>query len=199
MRVAVIVVAVLVSTPSEASKSCMTSAEARQHFGGVHLYWHGPNRCWDATPTRRRGSREVQRTTTATRDAGRTADQPKWREAMSEMMVDKDPAPPVGASADARRYGSDNAVADNAVADSAVAGTRWIDRWTDIEPSPIAERWVDLPRVEQPPIIEGKGQRLVRPRGMVVVFVVLVLLALGTIEVLFRCTFYEWSPSGSTT
>jgi hypothetical protein len=184
MRVAVIVVAMLVSTPSEASKSCMTSAEARQHFGAAHLYWHGPNRCWDATPTRRRGSREVQRTTTATRDAERTIDPPKWREAMSEMVADKDPAPPVAASADARPYQGD---------------TRWIDRWIDIEPSSIAERWVDIPRAEQPSVIEGKGQRLVRPHGMVIVFVVLVLLTLGTMEVLFRCTFYEWPPSGRTT
>ena len=58
MRVAVIVVAVLVvTTPSEASKSCMTKAEARQQFGSVHLYWHGPKnagtprRAGDTRPT----------------------------------------------------------------------------------------------------------------------------------------------------
>ena len=62
MRVAVIVAAVLVvTTPSEASKSCMTKAEARQHFGSVHLYWHGPNRCWDATSTRRYAANRAQR------------------------------------------------------------------------------------------------------------------------------------------
>jgi hypothetical protein len=55
MRVAVIVVLMLVrATPSEASTSCMTKTEARQHFGSVYIYWHGPEHCWDATPTRRR-------------------------------------------------------------------------------------------------------------------------------------------------
>ncbi len=38
MRVAVIVVFVSVlTTPSEASTSCMSKTEARQHFGTVHL------------------------------------------------------------------------------------------------------------------------------------------------------------------
>ncbi len=60
MRVAAIIAVVLVSTvPSEASKSCMTKTEARQHFGSVHIYWHGPNRCWDATPSRRYADRKV--------------------------------------------------------------------------------------------------------------------------------------------
>ena len=55
MRVAVIVVGlVVVSTPSQASKSCMTQAEARQQFATSHLYWHGSGHCWDAmTPSRR--------------------------------------------------------------------------------------------------------------------------------------------------
>ena len=51
MRVAVIVVFVsLLTTRSEASTSCMSKTEARQHFGTVYLYWHGPEHCWDASP-----------------------------------------------------------------------------------------------------------------------------------------------------
>jgi len=43
MRVAVIVAFVtLLTTPSEASTSCMSKTEAREHFGTVYLYWHGP-------------------------------------------------------------------------------------------------------------------------------------------------------------
>ena len=59
MRVAVFVVfvSVVLATPSEASKSCMSKTEARQHFGSAHLQWHGPEHCWDATPTRARGIR----------------------------------------------------------------------------------------------------------------------------------------------
>src|ERR1700716_338081 len=53
LRVGVIVVSMLmVATPSEASQSCMSKTEARQHFGSVHIYWHGQDHCWDATPTR---------------------------------------------------------------------------------------------------------------------------------------------------
>jgi len=58
MRVAVIVVFVsLLTTRSEALTSCMSKTEARQHFGTVYLYWHGPERCWDATPTHLHGVR----------------------------------------------------------------------------------------------------------------------------------------------
>jgi hypothetical protein len=42
MRVAVIVVTMLVVvTPSETSQSCMSKAEALQHFPSVHIYWYG--------------------------------------------------------------------------------------------------------------------------------------------------------------
>jgi hypothetical protein len=189
MRVAAIVAAVLVvTTPSEASKSCMTKAEARQHFGSVHIYWHGPNHCWDATPTRRRGTHKVQRKT-PTREVKRKIDQPNWRDSMSEMLADNDPVQSIGTLADARRYANDGAV----------AGTPWIDRWMDIESSPLAARWVDIAQVERPLIIERKAERLVRPHGVVLVFVVFVVLTLGTIEVLFGGRFYEWPQSGRMT
>jgi hypothetical protein len=82
MRVAVIVVAMLVVTsPSEASKSCTSKTEARQHFGSVHIYWHGQDHCWDATPTRHHQIHAVQRKT----------DQPNWHDAMSEMLLDDEP------------------------------------------------------------------------------------------------------------
>jgi hypothetical protein len=189
MRVAMIVAVVLVSTtPSEASKSCMTKADARQHFGSVHIYWHGPNHCWDATPTRRHGTHKAQRKTPA-REVERKIDQPKWRNSMSEMLADSGPVQSSGTSADARRYGNDGAV----------AGAPWIDRWTDIESSPLAARWVDIARVERPPIIERKAERLVSPHGVVLVFIVFVVLALGTIEVLFGGRFYQWRQSGRMT
>src|SRR5882762_418320 len=120
MRVAMIIAVVLVSTtPSEASKSCMTKADARQHFGSVHIYWHGPDHCWDATPTRRHASHKAKRKT-PTREVKRKIDQHKWRASMSEMemLADSDPVQSIGSSADARRSGNDGAVAD----------TRWIDR-----------------------------------------------------------------------
>ena len=94
MRVAVIVVGlVVVSTPSQASRSCMTQAEARQQFATSHLYWHGSH-CWDAmTPSRRgvvpRVRENVQRE--AQRDAPEPNNpEPKRREAMSEMLTAKE-------------------------------------------------------------------------------------------------------------
>src|SRR3974390_2612460 len=49
MRVAVIVLGlVIVSTPSQASWSCMTRAEAHQQFPTSHLYWYGSGHCWGA-------------------------------------------------------------------------------------------------------------------------------------------------------
>jgi hypothetical protein len=189
MRVAAIIAVVLMSiTPSEASKSCMTKAEARQHFGSVHIYWHGPNRCWDATPSRRHATRKIQRKT-PTREVKQKIDQPKWRDSMSELLADSDPVTSIATSADARRYGNDGAV----------TATRWVDRWTDIEPSLLAARWVDIAQVEPPPNTERKAKRSVRPHGMVLVFIVLVVLALATIEVLFGGRIHQWRRSGRMT
>jgi hypothetical protein len=193
MRVAMYIVAVLVlTTPSEASKSCMTKAEARQHFGSVHIYWHGPDHCWDATATRRHGLQKVgqkapARPKTPAREVERTTDQPKWRDSRSEVLVDDEPGRPLGVTADARRDGD------------AVTSTPWIDRWVDTEPSPLAARWVDIAPVERPPIIERKTERAVRSYRVVLAFVVFVVLALGTIEVVFRRPSYAWPPSGRMT
>jgi hypothetical protein len=53
MRVNVLVVVMLtIATTAEASGSCMSKTEARRHFSTSHLYWHGPDHCWDATSVR---------------------------------------------------------------------------------------------------------------------------------------------------
>jgi hypothetical protein len=83
MRVALIVVSMLmVTTPSNASSSCMSKTEARQHFGAVHIYWHGADHCWDATPTR--GRQVIQK-------VARKVERPKWQDSMSEMMLADEP------------------------------------------------------------------------------------------------------------
>ena len=87
MRVAVIVVSMLVAaTPSEASKSCMSKTEARQHFGTVYIYWHGKNHCWDATPPRR-----YHQITKVQRQVQQKVDQPKWHDSMSKMSPNEEP------------------------------------------------------------------------------------------------------------
>ena len=94
MRVAVIVVGlVVVSTPSQASRSCMTQAEARQQFATSHLYWHGSH-CWDAMTPSRRVVHRVRENVQL--EAQHDAPEPKWREAMSEMLTANEaPSPSV--------------------------------------------------------------------------------------------------------
>src|SRR5258706_12056451 len=107
MRVAAIVVLVSVlTTPSESSTSCMSKAEARQHFGSVHIYWHGPEHCWDATPTRPHGVRHRVR----------------HPEPTPRFVV---PIP----SPDLRR--SANAMATDEP-ETLITVTPWVERWTDI-------------------------------------------------------------------
>jgi hypothetical protein len=110
MRVAVIVAFVsLLTTPSEASTSCMSKTEARQHFGTVYLYWHGPAHCWDATPTRPHGIRHRVRH--------------RAPEPTSRFVV---PMPPP----DLRR--SANAMATDEPETELITVTPWVERWTDI-------------------------------------------------------------------
>jgi hypothetical protein len=156
MRVVVIVVCALaVATPSEASRSCMSKTEARQHFGSTHIYWHGPQHCWDATPTRRHHQiRQVQQ---------KKSDEPKWHDAMSEMLPDGGavaaPAPPAPASAPS------------------------IDRPLNGEQSPIASRWVDIVQVASPPAASASGP-LVTPRG--VMLVIMFVIGALTIVMMFQ-------------
>jgi hypothetical protein len=110
MRFAAIVVFMSVlTTPSEASTSCMSKTEARQHFGMMYLYWHGRDHCWDATPTRPHGVRHRVRI-------------PK-REPTPRFVV---PMP----SPDLRR--SANAMATDEPETDLITVTPWVERWTDI-------------------------------------------------------------------
>jgi hypothetical protein len=146
MRVAVIVVSMLVAaTPSEASKSCMSKTEARQHFGTVYIYWHGKNHCWDATPPRRyhqisKVQRQVQQ------KAQRQVDQPKWHDSMSKMPPNEEPVQ-----------------------------TPWVNRWVSIESPqlPTVERRVDITPPEPLPI--RKPEPMVTPRGVVMVIIIILL------------------------
>ncbi|HMH71119.1 MAG TPA: hypothetical protein VK577_04770 [Bradyrhizobium sp.] len=167
MRIGVIVVSMLVLTTSssEASKSCMTKTEARQHFGSVHIYWHGNDHCWDATPTRRHGRihtvRQKDHLDTVQQTVQQKIRQPSWHDSMSEMLPDEASvrtpwvAPP-----------------------EAPVRTPWAAPQVDIEPPQLsmAERWVDIAQVAQPRIIR-KPQPMVTPRGvvMVIIFITLTL------------------------
>src|SRR5229473_5323366 len=110
MRVAVIVAFVsLLTTPSEASTSCMSKTEARQHFGTVYLYWHQPEHCWDATPTRPHGVHH-------------RVHHPESEPTPRSVV----PMP----SPDLRR--SANAMATDEPETQLITVTPWVERWTDI-------------------------------------------------------------------
>jgi hypothetical protein len=150
MRIGVIVVSMLVlTTSSEASKSCMTKTEARQHFGSVHIYWHGNDHCWDATSTRRHHRIHAVRQKINLHTVEQKNHQPKWQDSMSEMLPAEAPVQ-----------------------------TPWVARQVDIEPPPpqfsIAERWVDIVQVA-PPIAIRKPEPMVTPRGVVMVIIVITL------------------------
>jgi len=146
MRVAVFVVLMSVlPTPSEASKSCMTKTEARQHFDTSHIYWHGAGHCWDATPPHR--SHQVHKTQKIHK-AQKKTDEPKWRKSMSEMRPDEEPA-------------------------QAPLVERWVN--IEPPQLPIIERWVDIVQVAPPPIVERKIEPTVTPRGVIFVIIAIAM------------------------
>jgi hypothetical protein len=162
MRIGVIVVSMLVlTTASEASNSCMTKTEARQHFGSVHIYWHGKDHCWDATPGRRHGRihtvRQKDHLDTVQQTVQQKIHQPSWHDSMSEMLPDEAPV-----------------------------RTPWVAPQVDIEPPQLsmAERWVDIAPVAPPRIIKGEPEPLVTPRGMVLV-IITIILTITIFELLF--------------
>ena len=193
MRVAIIAVAIVVaSSPSLASPSCMTQSEARQKFPNAHLWWHGPNRCWDGTPGPRqrlaqrikaKEPKPAQREARAERDPQEENQQgwsntPRWREAMSRMR----PEDMAGVTGSARAQASMEPVGT-----SEEPRMNWRDRWVEV-----AQRI--------PPIVDKAGpadlaanasntEPIVTPIRVMLVLLVL-LLALGVYELLFRRT--EW-------
>ena len=183
MRATVIVVSILVvATPSYASKSCMNQAEARQHFGAVHIYWHGPDHCWDAAPGRHRVVARAQPKSEP--KVVRENPDPKWREAMSEMLPDAvpiqaqaQPAPPPPS------WESDGNDTDSARAN-------WLDRWVDVVQ--VAPPFIS--RKPEPtgatPGDERKPYPIITPATVILVLSTLVLM-LVIIELLLRTTVYR--------
>jgi len=67
------------------------------------------------------------------------------------------------------------------------AQAQWVDRWVDIDPTryPALARWIEVVQVASP-IVELKAEAAFTPG--VVFAAIAIVLTLGTIEVLFRCT-----------
>jgi hypothetical protein len=189
MRIAMIAVAiVMVSSPSHASPSCMTQAEARQKLGAVHLYWYGAGHCWGASPGRHglvkrdrtKQQRLAERDAPAAKKPAAWTHEHRWREAKSEMLAEDPPAVRTQARASSEP-------------DEAPAPTRrssWLDRWVDIaqptapivDQSEPADLLLPAARTVEP---------MVTPTRVILAFLA-VLLTLAVIEILFRTTIPEW-------
>jgi hypothetical protein len=55
-RTVALVVIVVAPMRAGYAAPCMTESEARRVYSTSHLYWHGADHCWDATPGRLRDS-----------------------------------------------------------------------------------------------------------------------------------------------
>ena len=195
MRVATLAVtcaSLFISLPAFASPSCMTQNEARAKFPTSHLWWHGPNRCWDATPSRTQLSKRIRAREAKPQEeqAERAAPEDKqaemkrkfdawhasrWRDAMSKMRPDDMPGQQ-GASARAQASIEPSAI-------PAAPRANFFDRWVEI-----AQR--------APPVIDKAGpadlaadagvtEPIVTPVRVMLALLLLVL-AFGVFELLFR-------------
>lgn len=189
VRAAVIVVAVVVvATPSHASKSCMTQAEARAQFATAHLYWHGAGHCWDATAPRHglvhrirpREHREAQADDEDTRKP-----EPKWRDAMSELLSDEASASaPVFRTVPQTVWAYDDSAAPAPL-------TTWLDRWVDIAQVVPVEILVRKAEPTEPLLTAGqKVEPLVTPTRVILIFLGLVF-TIVVIELVYRSTIRE--------
>jgi len=171
----------------------MTQNEARAKFPKEHLWWHGPNRCWDATPSRRyfaqRIKKEPKQEAKAERDAVEEkkpeekkpdAKKPgwshatRWREAMSRMRSEDvlDLNAPARATASA-----------DVVEVPSAPRINWRDRWVEIAqripPGAARPDPADL-------AADARGaEPLVTPIRVMLALLVL-LLTLGALELIRR-------------
>jgi hypothetical protein len=184
MRIAVIIVAMsVVTTSSEASQSCMSKTEARQHFQSVHIYWHGQGHCWDATPAQLHRIRAVQLRTPIREAQPKIGqpkiDQPEWRNSRSEILAGDGVVGSSAVSTGARHDGNEDP-----------AGTPWADRWVDVEPSPLGVRRVDIAPVAPAAIIEREAEPLITLRGVALMCIAFVVM-IATIKILVVALIYE--------
>jgi hypothetical protein len=172
----------------------MTMAEARAQFATSHLYWHGPDHCWDATAPQHRMVRRVKPkepqaegegegedtapSIAAPDDAVPSRREPKWRNAMSEML----PADTPGVAS-----------ALPSLPAIAATGLNWLDRWVDVAqvaPPSFLRRNTELAAAEVSTSAGQKADPMVTPMRLILVFLSIVVI-LAVIELLFRNTIHE--------
>jgi hypothetical protein len=162
--------------PAQASGMCLTKAEARQMFRTSHLYWHGKDHCWDASPVaarhasiaysvRHRDTRTLPAITAKPSNQPAKTDEPPAQTTSGQLQQ-------ASVLPELRQWSDTMAMAGS------VETTPWIDRWPDQPIKPPS----------RPVITEAAANAaLVTPRGMVAGIMILVL-SLAIFEVLFGGT-----------
>ena len=164
IAISMLVASLMMGTPSTASQQCMSKVEARQHFGSVHIYWHGRAHCWDARSASRVPETRKFRPT-------------KWRDAMSEIM-------PEGKSG----------ILPESKPVQTIVEPSWLERWVDIRPSqlPFVADPVDSGKPRSPAIVERESKSGFAPRFLLLACIAVAIgLTLATIEFLFRRSVYD--------
>src|SRR5262249_38651686 len=148
---------------------CMTQAEARAQFATSHLYWHGPDHCWDATAPAHRIVRRIRpkepqaaendnpAPEAAAQDDGAAPAkrEPKWRNAMSEMLPAETPAV---------------AAPMPSLPAIATTGMNWLDRWVDVAqvaPPSFLRRNTEAATAEVPAVVGQKADPMVTPTRLI--------------------------------
>lgn len=111
MRVLAIMMFVLLVGSHAADARCFDKSQARHHYGRGHLYWHGGNHCWNASPVHRRHRYH-------------------HRHVLSDVIPLPSPSPIQWKASDA----DNNAVDDTEMAPPPLPASTmpWADRWVDI-------------------------------------------------------------------
>jgi hypothetical protein len=181
MRTEAIIVFVLVAaTPAYASKTCMTMVEARQQYATTHLYWHGAGHCWDATPPRHRVVRVKPREDRQVLRDNRepVPQEPKWRNAMSEMLPVDAPAGTLSAP--------------SPPPPDETPSMNWPDRWVDI--AQVASPASFIRKDEPAEILAAErngdsGNFVITPVRTILMFFV---VTLAMIALLSRNLLHDW-------
>lgn len=87
--IAIIGVVGTITVPAVGSPSCMTKEEARKAYPRDHIYWHGPQHCWDNNGGGRR-----QKPATVSENPSGSAAKPSEIDTPSEPVVNN-PSEPV--------------------------------------------------------------------------------------------------------
>ena len=174
-----------------------------RNFPTQHLWWHGPNRCWDATPGRRqlakriearkqadsepraereaRGEREAPETKaeakkpTVSPTVSNVSNERRWRDAMSRMR----PEDFAGSVGSARAEVSADPSGTPSVAPRANFFERWVDIVQRVPPPPDKASPADIAadaRAAEPMVTPAR----------VMLGLLILILSLGFFELLRR-------------